>query len=60
MIARRLALALLLVLPCGLARAESVIAPLLKPLDLAGYPSRTAPPHFSGSTVDARRLAIAS
>jgi peroxiredoxin len=57
-IARRLALALLLVAPCGLARAESGVAPLLKPLDLAGYPSRTTPPHFSGSTADARRLAI--
>ena len=58
MIARRLALALLIVGPCGLARADSAVAPLLKPLDLAGYPSRTTPPHFSGSTVDARRLAV--
>ena len=58
MIARRLALALLVVVPCGLAQAESAMAPLLKPLDLAGYPSRTTPPHFSGSTADARRLAI--
>jgi peroxiredoxin len=57
-IARRLALALLVVVPCGLAQAESAMAPLLKPLDLAGYPSRTTPPHFSGSTADARRLAI--
>jgi thiol-disulfide isomerase/thioredoxin len=57
-IARRLALALLIVAPCALARAESAMASLLKPLDLAGYPTRTTPPHFSGSTIDARRLAI--
>jgi thiol-disulfide isomerase/thioredoxin len=57
-IARRLALALLIVAPCALARAESAMAPLLKPLDLAGYPTRTTPPHFSGSTIDARRPAI--
>jgi peroxiredoxin len=58
-IARRLALALLVVAPCGLAQAESAMTPLLKPLDLAGYPSRATPPHFSGNTADARRLAIA-
>jgi peroxiredoxin len=57
-IARRLALALLIVAPYSLARAESSVAPLLKPLDLAGYPSRTTPPHFSGRTVDERRLAL--
>jgi peroxiredoxin len=57
-IARRLALALLVVAPCGLAQAELAMAPLLKPLDLVGYPSRNTPPHFSGSTADARRLAI--
>jgi thiol-disulfide isomerase/thioredoxin len=57
-IARPLVLALLLVAPCGDARAEPAVAPLLKPLDLAGYPGRTTPPHFSGSTLDARRLAI--
>jgi thiol-disulfide isomerase/thioredoxin len=54
----RLALALLALAPCAVARAESEVTSLLKPLDLVGYPSRTAPPHFSGSTVDARRLSM--
>ncbi len=34
------------------------MTPLLKPLDLVGYPSRTTPPHFSGSTVDTRRVSM--
>src|SRR5204863_7314229 len=42
---------LLVVAPYGLARAESAITPLLKPLDLVGYASRTPPPHFSASTI---------
>jgi peroxiredoxin len=42
------------------ARAdEPALAPLLKSLDLRGYTSRTAPPQFSGSTLDARQLSIA-
>ena len=43
-------------MPGSAAPAESAVAPLLKPLDLVGYASRTAPPHFSGSTIDARRV----
>jgi thiol-disulfide isomerase/thioredoxin len=35
-----------------------VVPSLLKPLDLVGYPSRTTPPHFSGSTVDARHVSM--
>jgi thiol-disulfide isomerase/thioredoxin len=43
--------------PTG-ASAESTVAPLLKPLDLVGYATRTTPPHFSGSTVDARPVSL--
>jgi cytochrome c biogenesis protein CcmG, thiol:disulfide interchange protein DsbE len=56
--AARFALALLALAPCVVARAESEVTPLLKPLDLAGYPSRTPPPRFSGRTVDAHRVSI--
>jgi thiol-disulfide isomerase/thioredoxin len=58
LIAGRLALALLLAAPCALARAESRVAPLLKPLDLVGYTSATAPPQFSGSTVDTQPVSM--
>lgn len=37
---------------------EPALAPLLKTLDLRGYSSRTAPPQFSGSTLDARQLSM--
>lgn len=47
---------LLVVLPCRAVAVESAVAQLLKPLDLVGYPPRTAPPHFSGGTVDMRRI----
>jgi len=57
-IAGRLALALLVAAPCALARAESPVAPLLKPLELVGYASATEPPQFSGSTVDTRRVSM--
>jgi thiol-disulfide isomerase/thioredoxin len=46
----------------GLAGAgnadQAALAPLLKTLDLRNYTSRTAPPPFSGSTLDARPLSI--
>ena len=53
-----LAWALLVAAPCSLARAESAVAPLLKPLDLVGYASSARPPHFSGSTIDTRQVAM--
>ena len=53
-----LAWALLVVAPCSPVRAESTVAPLLKPLDLVGYASRAAPPHFSSSTIDTRRVSM--
>jgi cytochrome c biogenesis protein CcmG/thiol:disulfide interchange protein DsbE len=53
-----LALGLLVVAPCSIARAESAVAPLLKPLDLVGYASGTAPPDFSGITVETRRVSL--
>jgi peroxiredoxin len=37
---------------------EPALASLLKILDLRGYTSRTAPPQFSGSTLDARQLSM--
>jgi len=37
---------------------EPALTSLLKTLDLRGYTSRTAPPQFSGSTLDARQLSI--
>ena len=53
-----LAWTLLVVAPCSFARAESAVTPLLKPLDLVGYASRATPPHFSGSTIDSRRVSM--
>ena len=37
---------------------EPALASLFKTLDLRGYTSRTAPPQFSGSTLDARQLSM--
>jgi len=37
---------------------QPALASLLKTLDLRGYTSRTAPPQFSGSTLDARQLSM--
>jgi len=37
---------------------ELALASLLKTLDFRGYTSRTAPPQFSGSTLDARQLSM--
>ena len=37
---------------------QAALAPLLKALDLRDYTSRTTPPAFSGSTLDARPLSI--
>lgn len=56
---RSLALVLLLVAPCGVARAESPVTSLLKPLDLVGYASGMVPPPFSGLTADMRHVSIA-
>jgi peroxiredoxin len=53
-----LAWVLLVVVPCTPARAQSTVTSLLKPLDLVDYASRTAPPHFSGSTIDTRRVSM--
>src|SRR5215470_11821495 len=36
----------------------AAVAPLLKPLDLRGYPSGTMPPAFSGPTLEARRVSL--
>jgi peroxiredoxin len=57
---RLLACGLLLAGLTGAARADqAALAPLLKTLDLRDYTYRTAPPRFSGTTVDARPLSIA-
>lgn len=53
-----LAWALLVVAPCSPARAQTTVTPLLKPLDLIDYASRSAPPHFSGSTIDTRQVSM--
>jgi thiol-disulfide isomerase/thioredoxin len=53
-----LAWSLLIVAQYSPARADPAVTSLLKPLDLAGYPSRTTPPHFSGGTVDARHVSM--
>src|SRR5712692_3264469 len=37
---------------------EPALASLLKTLDLRGYTSRTVPPQFSGSTLEARQLSM--
>jgi peroxiredoxin len=37
---------------------EPALGSLFKTLDLRGYTSRTAPPQFSGSTLDARQLSM--
>src|SRR2546428_8725875 len=37
---------------------EPALTSLLKTLDFRGYTSRTAPPQFSGSTLDARQLSL--
>ena len=55
-----LAFGLLVAAPASAARAdEPALASLLKTLDLRGYTSRTMPPQFSGSTLDARQLSMA-
>lgn len=53
-----LAWGLLVVAPCNATGADPGVTSLLKPLNLVGYPSGTTPPHFSGGTVDARRVAM--
>ena len=50
---------LLVAIVAPAARAdEPALASLLKTLDLRGYTSRTMPPQFSGSTLDARQLSL--
>jgi thiol-disulfide isomerase/thioredoxin len=57
--ARLLACGVLVVGLAGALNADQVaLAPLLKSLDLRDYTLRTAPPPFSGSTLDARPLSI--
>jgi cytochrome c biogenesis protein CcmG/thiol:disulfide interchange protein DsbE len=57
--ARLLAFGLLVAGLAGAASAdEPALAALLKTLDLRGYPSRTTPPQFRGSTLDARQLSL--
>ena len=57
--ARLLACGLLVVGLAGTVNADqAAMAPLLKTLDLRDYTFRTAPPPFSGSTLDARPLSI--
>lgn len=54
-----LAFGLLMAVLAGAVSAdEPALAALLKTLDLRGYPSRTAPPQFSGGTLDARPLSL--
>ena len=54
-----LAFGLLVAAPASAARAdEPALASLLKTLDLRGYTSRTMPPRFSASTLDARQLSM--
>ncbi|MBI3122122.1 MAG: TlpA family protein disulfide reductase [candidate division NC10 bacterium] len=56
---RWLAFGLLVAALAGAASADPpALAPLLKTLDLRGYPSRTAPPQFSGRTLGARQLSM--
>src|SRR2546427_9667620 len=53
------AFGLLVAALAGAASAdEPALASLLKTLDLRGYTSRTAPPQFSGSTLDDRQLSM--
>jgi thiol-disulfide isomerase/thioredoxin len=57
--ARLLAFVLLIAVLAGVVSAdEPALVALLKTLDLRGYTTRTAPPPFSGSTLDARQLSL--
>ena len=50
---------LLIAVLAGAASADQpALASLLKTLDLRGYTSRTVPPQFSGSTLEARQLSM--
>jgi len=49
---------LIAVLASPVSADEPALAALLKTLDLRGYTIRTAPPPFSGSTLDARQLSL--
>ena len=54
-----LAFGLLVAALAGAASADQpALAALLKTLDLRGYTSPTAPPQFSGSTLEARQLSM--
>ena len=59
MTGRLLAAALLVIAVSSPAGGDGpAMAHLLGPLDLAGYPSVTEPPTFSGSTLDGRQLSL--
>jgi peroxiredoxin len=62
--ARRARLLAVILLALGQASpmhaASDGLAPLLKALDLRGYPSGTRPPNFSGDTVDAHQVSLAA
>src|SRR4029077_3804665 len=49
---------LIAVLVSPVSADEPALVALLKTLDLRGYTSRTVPPRFSGSTLDARQLSM--
>jgi len=58
-IVTRWLLALCLIGVAGRTVSAEPLAPLFKTLDLRGYPTRTAAPAFSGSTLEGRPLSIA-
>jgi thiol-disulfide isomerase/thioredoxin len=55
-----LAVVLLTLGQAGPQADGDALAPLLKALDLRGYPSGTRPPNFSGDTLGAHQLSLAS
>ena len=55
-----LAVALLIIAQGSPANAGQDLAPLLKALDLRGYTPVVMPPNFSGDTVDARKVSLAT
>jgi peroxiredoxin len=52
------ALSLLLTLPGAVSAEQPALVSLLKNADLRRYPSHTAPPQFSGGTLDGRQLSM--
>lgn len=51
---------LLLLAPDAALGTEAALAPLLKPLNLVGYGSRTTPPDFSAHTTAAQPISMAA